>query len=515
MSAIITETFRRHMRDLLEQDMIDNPYYIGIGKSNQWEPNITGNIESSTIFSVPIPKGTPGDDLETKNNLTTLIKIQDENISAAIPKVIWKSGNKYKAYNPHDETCFYSDTDEEYPCYAINESTTPKRIYLCVKAGTVTTGGETSIGPSVNAPTGSTYGFEIENDGYVWVYIQDYINEDDTVNSSSFLQIHKQNLEERGEATEKKAACRDQGGKIYGFTVVNGGSGYDVENPPTLFINIRRRERSSGQDFPTISNVTFNSNFQLKPIITDVINNGGTTTTGVITGLTFGNGQTMDTLLNTETFNNQIISASIEIVNSESNSGSGALIVPHISPYDGFGYHPSKDFPGWYLGLYTKLEDNTSDSFFIPYRQISIIKAPTWNSELGSTAPDTLNALRYFVIDADENSLPADITGRAIRLVVNGYVTKPIIGYADFAYDDTTDSQEFRLYFHQAYSSGYGYIPPQGIILVDGSPVEIEYNSLGTPEYVQNSGEVIFVENRKPIVRTAQQAEELKIIIQL
>jgi hypothetical protein len=354
MSAIITETFRRHMRDLLEQDMIDNPYYIGIGKSNQWEPNITGNIESSTIFSVPIPKGTPGDDLETKNNLTTLIKIQDENISAAIPKVIWKSGNKYKAYNPHDETCFYSNTgddvngpDEEYPCYAINESTTPKRIYLCVKAGTETVGGETSIGPSVNVPTGSTYGFEIKNDGYVWAYIQDYINEDDTVNSSSFLQIHKQNLEERGVATGKKVECQTHGGKIYGFTIVNGGSGYDVANPPTLFINIRRRERSSGQDFTTISNVTFSSNFQLKPVITDVINNSGITTPGVITGLTFGTGQTMATLLNSENLNNQIISASIEIVDLENTSGSGALIVPHISPYNGFGYHPSKDFPGW------------------------------------------------------------------------------------------------------------------------------------------------------------------------
>lgn len=514
MSAIITETFRRHMRDLLEQDMIDNPYYIGIGKSNPWEPNITGNIESSTVFSVPIPKGTPGDDIETKNNLTTLIKIQDENISAAIPKVVWKSGNKYKAYNPHDETCFYSDTDEEYPCYAINEQHPKKPLYLCVKAGTVTVGGETTIGSSVEAPTSDTYGFEIKSDGYVWVYIQDYINEDDTVNSSSFLQIYNETLEERQVPTETKNACQSFGGKIYGFTIINGGSGYDVENPPTLFINIRRRNRSNGEDFTETSNIDFDSNFQLEPIITNVTNNGATTT-GVITGLRFAEGQTMESLLVVETLNNQIISASVEIVNSNSTSGSGALIVPNISPYNGFGFKPSLDFPGWYLGLYTKLEDNTSDSFFIPYRQISVIKKPEWNSALGESPPDTLNALRYFILTIDENSLPTDITGLPIRLVAAGYVTNPIIGYADFAYDDI-DAEEFRLYFHQTYSSGYGYIPPQGKIIVgNNSSIEIDY-TLGTEqEYIQNSGEVIFVENRKPIVRTAQQAEELKIIIQL
>ena len=136
MAAIITETFRRKMRDLLEEDMIVNPYYIGIGRSNPWEPNSSGNIESSTTFNVPIPKGTPADDLETLSNLTSLIKITEDNISAAIPKIVWKSGNTYKPYTPYDESCFYSESTTLFPCYVIVEELTTKSIFLCLRKGT-------------------------------------------------------------------------------------------------------------------------------------------------------------------------------------------------------------------------------------------------------------------------------------------------------------------------------------------------------------------------------------------
>ena len=503
MAAIITETFRRKMRDLLEQDMIANPYYIGIGKSNSWEPNSSGTVESATTFSVPIPKGTPGDDLETLNNLTTLLKITEENISAAIPKVVWKAGNAYKAYNPHDETCFYSDTNTLFPCYAINESLPTKPIFLCIKKGS---------GASTQAPSLISYGADIKDtDGYAWVYIQDYINLDDTVNSSSFLQIHKQNLLERGETPAKISACKNNfGGKIYGFTVVNGGSGYNIANPPTCYVSIRRTSTAAG-DPPT----TFQGTFNLKPIVENVTVNG-VTTNGVITGWNFADGQSLATLLEDE-FNREIVTASVEIRPVAGTSGTGALIVPHISPLDGFGYHPSKDFPGWYMGIYSKLEDDTDDAFFTPYRQISIIRKPSWNTAdptLGLSAPATLRALRYFTIPQSTN-IDGAIVGLPIRLVYSaGSTPNPIIGYADLIYNDL-DTNTKRLYFHQCYSGGFGHIPSSGSIQIGNIVTPVTYTSLNSGEYTMNTGEVVFTENRKPISRAAQQAEELKIIIQL
>jgi hypothetical protein len=504
MAAIITETFRRKMRDLLDSDMQTTPYYIGIGKSNPWEPNSSGSIESSTTFSVPIPKGTPADDLEVLHNLTSLIKIKPGDISAAIPRVAWKSGNKYKAYNPYDETCFYSDSDEALPCYVINESATNKPIYLCIRAGKDVNG---NLAPSTVAPTLSTYGAQTNTaDGYTWVYIQDYINLDETVNSSSFTQIHKQNLVQRGAEPSTITLCRNNfGGKIYGFTIVNGGSGYSITSPPSLFISIRRRNSANTADETVY---TLDTSFQLIPTVTNPTVNG-VTTNGVITDLTFGSQQTIAALLS-DSNNSRIISASIQIVNG---GGSGALIVPHISPYDGFGYQPSKDFPGWYMGLYSKLEDNTDDTFFTPYRQISVVRNPSWDSFLGQSPPNTLRALRYFVIDQDINSLPADISGLPIRLVQSGLSITPIIGYADLVSIDL-DPNKKRLYFHQCYSSGFGYIPSTGYILVGNVTEQLEYE-LNSGEYTHSTGEVVFTENRKPIVRTPQQAEELKIIIQL
>lgn len=505
MAAIITETFRRKMRDLLEQDMIANPYYIGIGKSNLWEPNSSGTVESATTFNVPIPKGTPGDDLETLNNLTSLLKITEENISAAIPKVIWKSGNAYKAYNPHDETCFYSDTNLLFPCYVINEALPTKPIFLCVQRGS---------GASTVPPTLISYGYQTTTDGYAWVYIQDYINLDDTINSSSFLQIHKQNLVERGSESSTIAQCKNTtGGKIYGFTVVNGGSGYST-NPattPNCYISIRRTSTALN----TAGTTTLAGTFNLKAIVKDVVTNG-VTTPGVIVGWTYDTTQSLTTLLN-DTNNKDIITASVQItLATGTTGGSGALIVPHISPLDGFGYHPSKDFPGWYMGVYSKLEDDTNDTFFTPYRQISIIRKPSWDTTtLGLSAPPTLRALRYFVINYDTD-IDGEVVGVPIRLAdISQTIPNPIIGYADLIYNDLdTNLETKRLYFHQCYSSGFGYIPTSGSIII-GANTAIQYTSVESGEYTMNTGEIVFTENRKPISRAPQQAEELKIIIQL
>ena len=500
MAAIITETFRRKMRDLLEEDMIANPYYIGIGRSNPWEPNSSGNIESSTTFNVPIPKGTPADDLETLSNLTSLIKITEDNISAAIPKIVWKSGNTYKPYTPYDESCFYSDSTTMFPCYVIVEELTTKPIFLCLKKGT---------GASTQKPSIAAFGYQaFSDDGYVWVYIQDYINLDNTINSNAFVQIHKKNLLQRGALQSTINACKTTtGGKIYGFTIVNSGSGYSITNPPDLYISVTR-STDTGSTLPSSLNGSFKLVADVKD---DTIN--GVPVPGIISGWTFAPGQNINTLLS-DTSNKDIISASIEIRPRTGTGGSGALIIPHISPLNGFGYHPSKDLPGWYMGVYSKFEDDTDDTFYTPYRQISIVRKPSWDGDLGPTAPNTLRALRFFSLDLAVTSLDTDISGEPIKIQYTGAIPNPIIGYADLVYDDLTRDTK-RLYFHQCYSGGFGNIPATGHILVGDRQTPIPYTAVNTGEYISNTGEIVFTENRKPIERAPQQAEELKIIIQL
>ena len=504
MAAIITETFRRKTRDLLEEDMIANPYYIGIGKSNPWEENSSGKIESATTFNVPIPKGTPADDLETLNNLTSLIKIKEDNISAAIPRVSWKTGNIYKEYNPYDESCFYSDSNNLFPCYVIVEELPTKPIFLCLRKQSATS-------QSTQKPSIATYGYTVLTDGYVWAYIQDYINLDNTINSNSFIQIHKKNLHQRSASPSTINACKvATGGKIYGFTVVHGGSGYSTSTPPNAYISIKRTTDDPG-DQPS----SFAGSFELVPVVQDSEPINGVVTPGVIKGWTFKDNQSINTLLSDQN-NKDIISASVEIrAASGAPGGSGALIIPHISPIDGFGYHPSKDLPGWYMGIYSKFEDDTDDTFFTPYRQISIIRKPQWDSTLGSNAPDTLRGLRWFALDLEEGALDTNISGLPIRLQYSaGGLNNPIIGYADLVYDDLPNDTK-RLYFHQCYSSGFGHIPSSGNIFVGNISTLIQYTSVNSGEYITNTGEVVFTENRKAIERAPQQAEELKIIIQL
>ena len=166
------------------------------------------------------------------------------------------------------------------------------------------------------------------------------------------------------------------------------------------------------------------------------------------------------------------------------------------------------------MGVYSKLEDDTDDTFFTPYRQISIVRKPSWDPALGLNAPPTLRALRYFTIQHSTN-IDISIVGLPIRIVASGgSVPNPIIGYADLIYNDL-DPNTKRLYFHQCYSSGFGHIPATGSILIGSISSPVTYTAVTSGEYTMNTGEVVFTENRKPISRAPQQAEELKIIIQL
>ena len=84
-----------------------------------------------------------------------------------------------------------------------------------------------------------------------------------------------------------------------------------------------------------------------------------------------------------------------------------------------------------------------------------------------------------------------------------------------------TSQGGYRIYYHQNSDKRINQLP-----LVIGRTFEV-FNNLGTSiqsglsaknilqgEYKQNSGEVMFVDNRAPIKRNKQQTEEVRLIIQ-
>jgi len=546
MSAIITETFRRNNAKLFLGDITTgtNKYYVGLGKSEAW-PTIGGVTEIESNYNVPTPTGTSADRIETLNNLTSLLRVETTRAALVIPNNLLKTGRLFKAYSPYDINSFYPTGIGAitYPCYLNNGS----HIYICLRAGS-------SYASAL--PANTTYGIETTADGYTWAYVAPLVAGANAFNTEQFIQISSDKLT----GTPKTNALNATGGRLFGYTVVNGGTGY-VKANTRIYL---RGTTSAGVDV----------NLNLNP-----------TTAGVADSYTtFNTGTGTITSINLPTSianwpNQNLKNASIEITNLSGGVGAGAVALPNIAPSDGFGYSPAEDLPTWYVGLGVSASGNISgDGFYIPYRQITVLKNPTIVGNVTFDATDDLVTLlnhgftsgeqiefstivsttgisintSYYVVNttADTFQVATSTGGSASPLTTDGYGTLKYItslpanaralryfqlssgltgvtdvtglkitdsstspavpyGFADY-YDSTTQ----RLYFHQNFESSFSSIPASGTFKIETVSSTINYTSVALGEYAMNSGELIFTENRKSIARASAQTEEIKIVIQ-
>lgn len=460
MAAIVTDSFRRNNAQFFLADIAraDSKYYLGIGKSEQWAAD-----EESTSLVIPVPLGIPSDDSDIKSNLTTLIKINEVNSGLVIPQIKWKAGARYKAYSPADPDCFYPSTlvggGEVNPCYAVISG----RIYLCLKAGDVAV---------ANIPVSTDYrALSYGSDGYVWILVDNVVTATANINTDQFISISS------GVAADSISAAieNDGGGLLYGFTVISGGSGYTSTN------SVQFIARKINDDTVTITcPVNINS------------------TTGEIESVLLPADYSYTAASSKGIVDGHFIFDSFE-------TGSGAVIVPHIAPARGFAYKPSTTLPAWYAGIAIDAVDTISDDgLYTPYRQISVLKDVEYSED---SSIDTLAALRYLTLASAPTNTPP--VGSLITFGTTG-----IQAYFDnYSTVSVGGSTQHRVYFHQNSTTGYGVVPSTGSFTAPNNNT-INYLTVNNNEYVSRSGEVIFAENRKRINRQRAQTEEIKIIIQ-
>lgn len=461
MAAIVTDSFRRNNAKFFLQDIAtaDSNYYVGLGRSNKW----VNDEESLLPGDIPVSYGIEGDIAEIKSNLITLLKINETNSELVIPHVKWKVDSYYKAYSPYDPDCFYPSEREGgaevNPCYAVVSG----RIYLCLQAGPAKTAG---------IPVATDYRATIySGDGYVWMLIDNISTALSNLLTDQFINITSGTVP----ATVSPAIEADGGGLLYGFTVLEGGEGYGSLNEVVF---VARYSNGSSLEIEC-------------PAVVDP-------NTGILKNILLPPNWSY-----TDTSSKRIVDGYFKIA----STGSGAVIAPHIAPLRGFGYEPSATLPSWYVGIAVDAEDDiSSDGFYIPYRQISVLKGVQYTE---NSSPVTLGAARYLTLTAAPTS---SIAIGDILTIKSGDVT--VSAYADtYKAVEINDNIFHRLYFHQNVVTGYGVIPTSGTI-TDSKGTTVAYTAVNDNEYIRNSGEVVFTENRKPINRQSGQTEEIKIIIQ-
>tara|TARA_B100001996_G_scaffold197304_1_gene151104 strand:- start:106 stop:750 length:645 start_codon:yes stop_codon:yes gene_type:complete len=211
-------------------------------------------------------------------------------------------------------------------------------------------------------------------------------------------------------------------------------------------------------------------------------------------------------------------------------SGSGGAVQVIISPKNGHGYDAVSELGGHFVMTSTTLTQAEGDDFSTAndFRQVGLLVDPTTYGT--STVVSASTARQTFVVKG--SSVSGTFTAdEKITQASTGAVGK-VVEY---------DSDRSLLYYQQERFGDFGtssttgaYVAFSGANVITGADssatmtpstttetVTLANNntvSLTTgyanPELQPDSGEIVYLENRKPISRASDQTEDIKLIIE-
>jgi len=215
---------------------------------------------------------------------------------------------------------------------------------------------------------------------------------------------------------------------------------------------------------------------------------------------------------------------------SSIGSGTGGAITPIISPHDGHGNSAITELGGHYVMSAITLTQAEGDDFSTAndFRSVGLVVDPT-NFGTSTVATATTRRQTYVVkVGSVSGTFEQD---EVITQTTTGAVGKVV------EYDSTLS----LLYYQQENYKGFGTSATTGgyvafsttatitggtsgatgtpssttetVTLVNSNTLTLT-SGYANPELAADSGDIIYLENRKPIQRASDQTEDIKIIIE-
>lgn len=447
MPAIVTDILKRQIaRDFFDQFTNQTAnYYIGIGRSEQWDSSDT----------VPTPVNTPAEIEKLQFGLQGVKKVTGT--SLVVPRNNWSNGQIYSQYD---------DLQVGYPSNPYYVKTDNNQVYICLETGRDDNG---IANPSTVEPTGSNNDSFRTSDGYVWkfLYTISAQNANDFM-SSNFQPVQRQATTDSNSSgiqlKQEEVQNAAIGGQILSIIVTDNGAGYTAN--PTVTIG--------GTGSGARANAFIDS------------------ATGTLAKIQMSDSGT--TLVHGSGYTRTLVTL----------SGGGATTQATaravLGPDSGIGRDARIDLKASGIMFFTKLEGTDSDLIVDQdFRQVSLIKNP--KTPVGSLFTDTTGNALYRM------ELSNIITSFTKDKIIQGQTTLAK------AYVDEIDSN--AIYYHQTAFTGF-------LAFQDGEVVE-ETNGAGEgiidsakldPEVDPVSGDILYIDNRAPVLRSSPQAEDIKVIIQ-
>ena len=461
MPAIITKDFRIQNANQFSESFGESAdtYYLAIGRPQAFADNQAFNDGTDT--SPPTPVDSVGSvDYYVYDDLLSAKKISSSNVSAVIPRRNWTTGTTYDYYR-HD----YGEINSAGTVIAANSgATTLHDATFYVMNSTfdvykvIDNNGDSA---STVEPTGnkSTSVFST-GDSYKWKYMYSLsASEQANFLSTDFMHVST-------ESTDYSTTA----GAIENAKVTAGGSG--GTNGTYTNVDIRG-DGSSGKATVVVSSNAVTS----------------------VTITTAGSGYTFASVLA-----------------SDIGSVSGADIDFIISPPGGHASDAVAELGGFFVMMNVDFatsesgEFNTSNDF----RRIALLRNPT-DSTTGSTATaSTLDATKSMTFSGTPGSFQADekitqaSTG-AVGFVVDFNSTTKVLRYIQPQFTNQGVDSNGNLTAFSSTNTVTGATSS-----ATGTPSSHDI----TPELTADSGDILYIENRKPISRASDQTENVKLIVE-
>ena len=515
MAAIITD----QIRILNAKNFVSgvtssaNAYYSFIGLPN---PN---DYQSDWDTTPPSPKDNFSEENDYWDTMVALKKINSSDVRQVIPKRTWSSGTTYDMYR-HDvsrsKTAAVSGATNLYASfyYVMN---TDYQVYICLQNGSDpdNSGGR----PSLDEPTFTDLeprSAGSSNDGYIWKYLY-------TVTPSDVIKFETTDFmpvpADWATATNN-AAVRDNAvdGSVKIVTVTDRGVGLGTANRTYTRVPIK----GDGSDAEC----------------TVVINNDSKVDTVTVSNQ--GSGYTY---------------ANVDLIAGGVPTGTTIPTMDVImSPKGGHGADIYRELGAYNVLLYSRIENDNENPDFVTGNQIArvgVVENPEVSAGtlLSVDKASAVNALRLtgtgyssatFTPDAYVTQTIATgstAVGRVINYnqttgVLKYWQDRSVSGFATVGTAETNPKYGFNLNQFTASPSSGGSVT---IVPSTGSNLTIDTNYTGIstiinnktyylgqsftagiagPEVRKHAGNIIYVDNRPAITRSANQKEDIKVILQ-
>ena len=485
MPAIITDKFRFHNAEQFSEAFTEasgNTMYLGIGRPQAFATSTRADsrTENQGTDVAPI---TPADNVNaqtiTFDDMLAAKKITSSDVTFAIPRRNWTSGTVYDEYR-HDYGERITGTTTAKTANSGASTlfdatfyvlTAARNVYKCLD--------NNSNAASTVEPTGTDVTILSTADGYKWKYMYTLsASQQANFLSTDFMAV----------STNSTVSSAAVDGAVNVIKIKTAGSGGTDGTHTGIAI---RGDGSGG-----VCSVTV--------------------TSGAVTAVTVtspGTGYTFGTVSNAQ------------IVAAGATSLVGAELDVIIEPKGGHGFNAIEELGGFYVMLNTSLEGtesaNTGDvTVANDFRKISLIRDPDAGGSAATST--TLRATKAINLTGVSGTFTADeeinqaSTG-AVGKVVEWDSVNSILYYIQTKFNDEgVDSNGNQTAFSgtnavTGQSSSASGTPTTTTSTINNVSFTSGYSS---PEIDHDTGDILYIENRAPITRAADQTENIKLIIE-